>query len=235
VKITALFAGVLCLALPLRAQVPDDPGASQDAEAAREKILKAADQLDMMEGNAEATRTSVESLKAEMAALQADNAALKQQMASLQDALQKAEEARAKERQVLLDEVAKLLASKSSGPIHPAKKKVVAEEDTSLAPPPDTPASTPAKPQVAADTSSAPAQAGDSASDTDAAADTPPPKPRKGYSYTVEAGQTLSMICAAYRAEGVPVTVSEVRKANGLSEASVLKPGQTLFIPKPGT
>jgi LysM repeat protein len=51
----------------------------------------------------------------------------------------------------------------------------------------------------------------------------------------VEDGQTLSMICAAYRAEGVPVTVSEVRKANGLTEKSVLKPGQKLFIPKPGT
>jgi len=236
VKTTALFAGLLWLSLPLLAQVPD-PGASQDEEAAREKILKAADQLDLIEGNAEATRTSVEGLKAELAGVQADNAALKQEIASLQAAFQKSEEERVKERQALIDEVAKLVASKGAGPSHPAKKKVVAETDASLAPPPDapTPAPTPARPSATANNSTATASASTPDSSTDTDADTPPPTPRKGYSYKVEAGQTLSMICAAYRAEGVPVTVSEVRKANGLTEKSVLKPGQTLFIPKPGT
>ena len=43
------------------------------------------------------------------------------------------------------------------------------------------------------------------------------------------------MICTAYRENGVNVTVSEIRKANGLTEKSVLKVGQKLFIPKPGT
>ena len=43
------------------------------------------------------------------------------------------------------------------------------------------------------------------------------------------------MICEAYRENGVNVTVSEIRKANGLTADSVLKAGQKLFIPKPGT
>jgi LysM repeat protein len=229
VRISLLVASVLCLALPLAAQVPD-PGASQDEEAAREKVLKAADQLDLMEGNAEATKTSVDGMKADLVKLQNENAALQAQVTALQQAFQKAEDDRARERQVLLDEVSGLVAAKSSS--HPAaKKKSVAANEASLAPPPDAPAPAPVKP--AADASAA-TPANDIA-DASPNADTPPPSPRKGYSYTVEDGQTLSMICAAYRAEGVPVTVSEVRKANGLTEKSVLKPGQKLFIPKPGT
>jgi LysM repeat protein len=43
------------------------------------------------------------------------------------------------------------------------------------------------------------------------------------------------MICTAYRENGVHVTVSQIRKANGLAADSVLKPGQKIFIPKPGT
>ena len=42
------------------------------------------------------------------------------------------------------------------------------------------------------------------------------------------------MIRDAYRENGVNVTVSEIRKANGLTQTSVLKTGQKLFIPKPG-
>ncbi len=37
------------------------------------------------------------------------------------------------------------------------------------------------------------------------------------------------------RNNGVNVTVAQIRKANGLTEKSILKPGQKLFIPKPGT
>jgi LysM repeat protein len=51
----------------------------------------------------------------------------------------------------------------------------------------------------------------------------------------VAEGETLSMICSAYRDEGVKVTVKQVMKANGLSSSSMLKVGQRLFIPKPGT
>jgi LysM repeat protein len=235
VRIPALLASVVCLSLPLLAQIPD-PGASQDEEAAREKLLKAADQLDLMENNAEANRTAIEGMKAEVAKVDSDNAALRQQLASLQDAFQKSEDARARERQVLLDEVSKLVASRSSEPSHPMKKKVIAEDEASLAPPPEAPTAGPTHPAESAGASDSTPAATTADAPADAPVDSPPPpkpKPRKGYSYTVEDGQTLTMICAAYRAEGVPVTVSAVRKANGLTEKSVLKPGQKLFIPKP--
>ncbi len=62
----------------------------------------------------------------------------------------------------------------------------------------------------------------------------PAPKPQKGYYHVVENGETLTMICAAYRDQGVKVSIAQVRKANGLTEKSVLKAGQKLFIPKPG-
>jgi LysM repeat protein len=225
VRIPVLFASLFCLALPLPAQVPD-PGASQDEEAAREKILKAADQLDLMEGNAEATKTAVDSMKTDLAKLEADNAALKMQVSTLQDAFQKSEAERAKERQVLLDEVSKLVAAK--GASHPVSKKKTSEEETSLSPTTEAETAGPATKDQASPAESA------GSSDASASADAPAPKPRKGYSYTVEAGQTLTMICAAYRAQGVNVTVAQVRKANGLTEKSVLKVGQKLFIPKPG-
>ena len=61
----------------------------------------------------------------------------------------------------------------------------------------------------------------------------PPPKPQKGYYHVVASGETLTLICEAYRENGVNVTVSQIRKANGLTNNSVLKPGQKLFIPKP--
>jgi LysM repeat protein len=67
--------------------------------------------------------------------------------------------------------------------------------------------------------------------------DTPPPAPKKekGYSHVVAPGETVTMIVQAYRDQGVKVTAAQIRKANGLTPDSVLKPGQKLFIPKPGT
>ena len=62
-----------------------------------------------------------------------------------------------------------------------------------------------------------------------------PVKTEKGYYHVVASGETLTLICAAYRENGVNVTVSQIRKANGLTEKSVLKAGQKIFIPKPGT
>ena len=81
----------------------------------------------------------------------------------------------------------------------------------SLAPPPDN-------------------SAGDSAGDI-----APPPPKEKGYYHVVASGETVSMIAAAFRDQGVKVTVSQIRKANGLTPDSVLKPGEKLFVPKPGT
>jgi regulator of replication initiation timing len=221
-----------------------NPGAQQDAEAAREKLLKAADQLDNIQANSEATKTSVDGMKTDVAKLQgdvtklqSDNAALRQQLTNLQTALDQFKSEQIKARQTLIDNVAGMIAGvgKGSGTAKPGKKKKespVSEATTETSvqaktpvAPPNTPSLNP--PPDTASTSPATAATGDN---------TPAPvKPRKGYYHIVASGETLTLICAAYRENGVNVTVSEIRKANGLTEKSVLKAGQKLFIPKPGT
>jgi regulator of replication initiation timing len=225
VRIPALFLSLaLCFpAAPrLLAQVPD-PGAQQDAEAAREKLLKSEDELDNIQANSEATKTSVDGMKTDVAtlqsqvtALQADNAALKQQLADMQTAFDQYKAEQAQSRQTLIDNVAAMIAAGKT-PATPTEASVSAETSaipSSLSPPPDAAPS----PSTSAQTEENPA---------------PPIKPQKGYYHVVAAGETLTMICTAYRDNGVNVTVSEVRKANGLTETSVLKTGQKIFIPKP--
>ncbi len=229
------------------AQPADGPGAAQDAEAAREKLLKASDELDLIESNAEANKVTLEGMKSDITQLQSENAALKQQLAALQEqsatlqaALDRAEAARAKEREALIGEVADLLASKNVGGSrslgHHHKSS---EADTDAA---ESSTEVHGAPDHATDTGSE--DEADhvkiAANDTGGGAlapppDDSPPKPEKGYYHVVESGETLSMICSAYREQGVKVSVSQVMKANGLTSHSMLKVGQKLFIPKPGT
>ncbi len=56
-----------------------------------------------------------------------------------------------------------------------------------------------------------------------------PPTPAKqtGYNHTVEAGQTLSLIAREYK-----TTISEIMRANNLSNADQLRIGMVLFIPE---
>ncbi len=222
----------------LRAQ---DPGAQQDAEAAREKLLKAADQLDNIQSNSESTKLAVDGMKTDVTKLQADvqqlqteNASLKQQLTDLQAAFDKAEAAHAKERQVLLDSVADMI--KQSGGSKPAstkKKPAPSADSASTAKTPATDSSpAPAENSTATALTPPPDPA---PTPTTPAAETPPPKPQKGYYHVVASGETLRLICNAYRDNGVNVTVADIQKANGLTDKSVLKVGQKLFIPKPGT
>ena len=232
-----LFSLVVCFsAMPgLRAQ---DPGSRQDAEAAREKLLKAADALDNIQANSETTKASVDGMKNDVATLQqtvtklqGDNAALRQQLTDLQTAFDQYKDEQLKSRQKLIDDVAGLITA-SKGSTKPAKaKSAPADTETpvaakkmesqpsaeSLAPPPDKSPETTTASTPAADNTP------------------PPPKPQKGYYHVVAPGETLTMIVAAYKENGVNVTVSQVRKANGLTESSGVKAGQKLFIPKPGT
>jgi archaellum component FlaC len=233
-----VFALLVLMAPTLPAQ---DPAAQQDAEAAREKLLKAEDELDNIQTNSEATKTSVDGMKTDVTALQAtvaqlqsDNAALKQQLATLQSAFDQYKADQTQQRQALIDNVASMIAAgkNSAKPLKKKKDSTTSTTDvapaqesagpvssppsSNLAPPPDL--SQPPPPSVSTqDTSPAPA------------------KPRKGYYHVVAEGETLTMICAAYRDNGINVTVSEVRRANGLTENSTLRTGQKLFIPKPGT
>jgi regulator of replication initiation timing len=231
-KILLLLAFSLLAVPRLPAQVPD-PGAIQDREEEREKLLKASDQLDNIQANSEATKSAVDGMKANEAALQAsvsqlqtDNAALKQQLADMQTAFDQYKADQVKERQTLIDNVASMIAAGKSS----TKKKKVAPDATAGAS--SAPSSTPApNPALAPppDASQPPASA-------DATVPAPPPpKPQKGYYHVVASGETLTMICAAYRDNGVHVTVAQIRKANGLTEDSELKAGQKIFIPKPGT
>lgn len=55
--------------------------------------------------------------------------------------------------------------------------------------------------------------------------------PEKGYEYTIEPGDTLSTVVAAYREKGVKVTVDDVLKANPTVKPTTLKVGQKIFIP----
>lgn len=222
VKALVLLPGLALLltAATLRAQ--DDPGAKQDAESEREKILKAADQLDMIQTNAEAAQSTLVGMKADLAKLQDENIQLRQQLADLQAAFDKAQASRDQERQALLDKVSDLVAAgKASSPAKTAKKKTAdAEASNDASPAPRHAADPPST--VTAQTPPTP----------DDAPPAPVKKVEKGYYHVVEDGETLSMICEAYRDQGIHVTVSQIRKANGLTEKSILKVGQKLFIPK---
>jgi LysM repeat protein len=60
-----------------------------------------------------------------------------------------------------------------------------------------------------------------------------PDKPEKGYEYDVKPGDSLSTIVAAYRQQGIKVTLDQVLKANPNLKPGRLLPGQKIFIPDP--
>jgi regulator of replication initiation timing len=220
-----------------------NPGAQQDAEAAREKLLKAEDELDNIQANSETTKLSVDGMKTDVAALQADvaklqsdNAALRQQLADTQAAFDQFKAEQIQSRQALIDNVAAMLAAgKAAGLTKSGKKKKDSPTSEATTPAPNPPETSDA--QAGPSNLNPPPDNASTSPNSAAAGDTPPApmKPQKGYYHVVASGETLTLICAAYRENGVNVTVSEIRKANGLTEKSVLKTGQKLFIPKPGT
>lgn len=55
----------------------------------------------------------------------------------------------------------------------------------------------------------------------------------KGFEYQVQTGDTLSAIVAAYREQGIKVTVDQILAANPGLKATNMKVGQKLFIPAP--
>lgn len=55
----------------------------------------------------------------------------------------------------------------------------------------------------------------------------------KGYEYVVQSGDTLSAIAAAYKEQGVKVTVDQILKANPGLKPSSLVVGKKIFIPAP--
>ena len=60
---------------------------------------------------------------------------------------------------------------------------------------------------------------------------TAPAVPQKGYDYTIAAGDTLSAIAKAYRAQGVKVTTAQIIAANPKINPNSLIAGKKIFIP----
>ena len=185
----------------------------------------------MIESNSEATKMSVTGMKTDIARLQDENRALKQQLADLQTAFNNAEAAHAKERQVLLDEVAKMVASGKGSETKTTKKK----EPTPQSKPTPEPEKIASHNETPPAVNSPPIDTTTSTATTTPPPDASPAKPQKGYYHVVETGETLSLISSAYRQQGINVSIPEIEKANGLTDKSMLKVGQKLFIPKPGT
>jgi nucleoid-associated protein YgaU len=91
-----------------------DPGAEQDAIAERQKILKAADQLELLAQQSAQLAQEVAGLKERVAKLEAANGELRLQLAQQQkDA--------AAERDKLLKEVSKIVAADGGKPARPAE------------------------------------------------------------------------------------------------------------------
>lgn len=61
-----------------------------------------------------------------------------------------------------------------------------------------------------------------------------PGGPSKGFEYTIQQGDTLSVIVAAYKEKGIKVTVDQIVKVNPGMKPEKLRPGQKIFIPAPG-
>jgi len=99
------------------------PGAAEDAEAERRKILKAADQVDRMDA-------AVEDMKARISSLEKVLEELKQQSNSLKESLASTAAKAKKEKDSLLEEVSKMIAERKAkeGSAAPAPPKPAERE-----------------------------------------------------------------------------------------------------------
>lgn len=95
------------LSAPLWAQY--NPALREDAEIERQKLLRAADQLELLVAKVEQLQAETASLRQKISGLEEEN----RKLAELSDA---SEKQRAKEKQALLDEVAKLVAKGGTAP-----------------------------------------------------------------------------------------------------------------------
>ena len=120
-RLAGLLVFSLFFAGPLFSQT--DPGAAEDAEAERRKILKAADQVDRMDA-------TVEDMKARISNLEKILEEVKQQSNSLKESLANAAAQSKKEKDSLLEEVSKMIAERKTkeGAATPAPPKPAERE-----------------------------------------------------------------------------------------------------------
>ena len=84
-----------------------NPAQREDARIEREKILRAADRLEVLLPQIDSLKSEMQSFKTQMDRLQLENATLKKNLSAL-------EASRVKERETILDEVSKILAESHS-------------------------------------------------------------------------------------------------------------------------
>jgi len=99
--ITLLFV----LGSPSLSLAQSNPGAAEDAEMERRKILKAADQVDRVD-------QQVDQIQSRVSTLEQLITELRQQSQSLKESLANAAAKSSEERTALLDEVSKMLAER---------------------------------------------------------------------------------------------------------------------------
>ena len=121
-----LIALLFVLGSPFLSLAQSNPGAAEDAEMERRKILKAADQVDRVD-------QQVDQIQSRVSTLEQLITELRQQSQSLKESLASAAAKSSEERTALLDEVSKMLAERKerekSKPVDkPATQKVAEKE-----------------------------------------------------------------------------------------------------------
>jgi LysM repeat protein len=118
----SFLAAPLLAATPVRAYY--DPAAAEDAAIERQKILRAADQLDLLSTQGASLAQQLQELRTEVEKLRAENQSLRQQLNAL-------EKSRAAEKDALLKEVSAIVASatKAPAPAAPPHPTTAAKEE----------------------------------------------------------------------------------------------------------
>lgn len=108
------------------------PSQREDAQEERLKILRAADQIEIVQSNADKLQVEVASVKEQLTKLQEASNAQQQQIDTLLAALQKSEEARAKEREVLLSKVGEMIstATPKTTSVETPKREAIEKESS---------------------------------------------------------------------------------------------------------
>jgi len=116
-----LLWGFFAAALTVTARAYD-PAAAEDAAIERQKILRAADQLDLLATQGASLAQQLQEFRAELDKLRAENQSLRQQLSSM-------EKARASEKDALLKEVSAIIASGGKSSPAPVPASPAAKEE----------------------------------------------------------------------------------------------------------
>ena len=92
---------------------------------------------------------------------------------------------------------------------------------------------TPAKPQRGAGNQTTDRNSGDRSTGNASRTAEKTDKGDKGFDYTVQSGDTLSAIIAAYKEKGIKVTEKQIMAANPTLVAEKMRVGQKIWIPAP--